>query len=154
DNPLVFEHDQLGGDLVHGGNFFAQHTAFAADAVNAALTQMGVLAERQLDLLLNPGQNRQWPLLLSWQEGAMSGLAGLQITASAVVAEMRMQAQAYATSSIPTNAGNQDIVPMAANAARQAYLQTERLAWLVGALHLGFAQLNALKKAGKAKGSW
>lgn len=154
DNPLTYEADLENpkNGVTHGGNFFAQHVAFTADAINAAITQLGILAERQLDLMVTPSKLTDWPLLLSWDVGSMSGLAGVQIGASALLAEMRAQSQHYANSSIPTNAGNQDIVPMAANAARQAYEQTERLAVLLASLAIAFSQVNALKEAGKIGG--
>jgi len=154
DNPLTFEYDQNQPEsgVAHGGNFFAQHVAFTSDAINSALTQIGILVERQLDLMVTPSKTDNWPLLLSWEVGSMSGLAGVQIGASALLAEMRAQSQQYANTSIPTNAGNQDIVPMAANAARQAYEQTQRLAVLIASLTIAFSQVNALKEAEKITG--
>jgi len=155
DNPIVGQETNSTGlaEIYHGGNFFGQHIAFAADAINAAVTQIGVLVERQIDLLVTPTNYHEVPLLLAWDAGRMSGLAGLQIGASALVAEMRGQCQAYATTSIPTNAGNQDVVPMAANAARQAFEQTDRLSTLIAQLCLCVSQLNALIAEGKASGN-
>lgn len=154
DNPLTFDFDPKNPafGVAHGGNFFAQHIAFVSDAINSAVTQMGILAERQLDLIVTPSRSNGWPLLLSWQEGAMSGLAGVQIGASALIAEMRMNSQAYANSSIPTNAGNQDIVPMATNAARKAHQQTKDLSVLLASLYLAFNQVNELRAAAKISG--
>ncbi len=142
DNPLIFAEQNR---LLHGGNFFAQHVAFAGDAVGAALTQSGLLAERQLDDLLNPTINGGAPLLLAPRPGATSGLAGLQLTITAIAAEMRSHARSHATGTIPTNAGNQDIVPMAAEAARVSYEQNERLAYILAGLHMAVEQLAALR---------
>ena len=58
DNPVFFPEE---GRVVHGGNFFGQQVAFAADALNLALTQLANLAERQLDLLLDPGRSGGLP---------------------------------------------------------------------------------------------
>jgi histidine ammonia-lyase/tyrosine ammonia-lyase len=153
DNPVLAE-GPSGGEpaALHGGNFQAQHLAFAADALNAALTQAGVLAERQVDLLLSPDRNGGAPPLLAWTPGRSSGLAGAQLTATALVAEMRHDAQSDATSSIPTNNDNQDVVSMGALAARSAYAQTDRLAALLAVLGLSLAQLTALRDAGRADG--
>lgn len=148
DNPLVFAEPEP--FVLHGGNFQGQQVAFAADALNAALTQAAVLAERQLAAVCNPQINGGAPLLLAWQPGATSGFAGAQITATAVVAEMRMQAQAHATSSIPTNGGNQDVVSMGTLAARRAYEQTGRLAHVLATTTLAAVQLGALRRAGRA----
>jgi histidine ammonia-lyase/tyrosine ammonia-lyase len=149
DNPVI---DPDGPRVLHGGNFQGQQIAFAADALNAALTQIGVLAERQIDLLLTPDQNGGAPPLLAWTPGPTSGLAGAQLTATALVAELRHDAQMSATFSIPTNGDNQDIVSMGAMAARRAYQQTEHLAPILGVLGMALAQLTHLRRDGRADG--
>jgi tyrosine ammonia-lyase len=150
DNPLFFE----GPAVAHGGNFHGQQIAFAADALNAALVQVAVLAERQLDALVSPGvTNGHAPLLLAWEPGPHSGLAGAQLTATALVAEMRAHGGPAATLSIPTNGGNQDVVSMGTLAARLAYAQTERLAGVLGILALALTQYAHLQAHGKAPGA-
>lgn len=149
DNPVI---DPEAPAVLHGGNFQGQQVAFAADALNEALTQVGVLAERQLDVLLTPDQNGDAPPLLAWTPGPTSGLAGAQLTATALVAELRQHAQMAATSSIPTNNDNQDLVSMGALAARTAHEQTERLAPILAVLGLALAQLTHLRDAGRADG--
>ena len=149
DNPVI---DPDGPDVLHGGNFQGQQVAFAADALNEAVTQIGVLAERQIDVLLSPDQNGGAPPLLAWSPGPTSGLAGAQLTATALVAELRQHAQMAATSSIPTNNDNQDVVSMGALAARTAYEQTERLAPILAILGLSLAQLTHLQAADRADG--
>jgi len=150
DNPLIFDGDEP--VALHGGNFHGQHAAFAADAINAALTQVAVLADRQVDALLNPRINGGAPLLLAARPGPSSGLAGAQLSCTAIVAEMRLRAQAIATSSIPTNGGNQDVVPMANLAARAAYAQTGALASVLAILGMSLSQLAALRLEGVAPG--
>lgn len=155
DNPLLVPgpSDDAPPECLHGGNFHGQQVAFASDALNAALTQAAVLAERQIDLLVTPGTtNEHAPLLLSWEPGPYSGVAGAQITATALVAEMRAHAQPHATFSIPTNAGNQDVVSMGTLAARQAFEQTERFAAVLSVLALTLAQLDFLRRESRASG--
>lgn len=149
DNPVI---DPDAPAALHGGNFQGQQVAFAADALNEALTQVGVLAERQLDLLLTPDQTDGAPPLLAWTPGPTSGLAGAQLTATALVAELRQHAQMAGTSSIPTNGDNQDIVSMGALAARTAYEQTDRLAPILAVLGVALAQLTHLREEGRADG--
>lgn len=149
DNPII---DPEAPAALHGGNFQAQQVGFAADALTEALTQVGVLAERQIDVLLSPDQNGGAPPLLAWQPGPTSGLAGAQLTATALVAELRHNAEMAATSSIPTNNDNQDVVSMGALAARSAHKQTERLAPILAVLGLSLAQLTHLRDAGRAEG--
>src|SRR6056297_1264843 len=131
DNPVIDPEEPA---ALHGGNFQGQQIAFAADALNEALTQVGVLAERQIDVLLSPDQNGGAPPLLAWEPGPNSGLAGAQLTATALVAELRQDAQMSGTSSIPTNGDNQDIVSMGTLAARTAYEQADDLAPILAIL--------------------
>ena len=153
DNPLCFpETDDAPEAMLHGGNFHGQQVAFAADALNAALTQAALLVDRQIDALLNPQINGGAPLLLAWEPGATSGMAGAQLTATALAAEMRADAQAHATATIPTNGGNQDIVSMGALAARRAYQQTDRFAAVLAILGIGLQQLDFLRAEGRAPG--
>lgn len=149
DNPVV--HDGEPGGVIHGGNFQGQQIAFAADAVNAAAVQAAVLAERQLDVLCNP-ELSGGPLLLAWQPGATSGFAGAQLTATALVAEMRMHGGPAATSSIPTNGRNQDVVSMGTMTARLALEQTERLAAVLAVTSMAAEQLSFLRHKGRAQG--
>ncbi|MFB6231769.1 MAG: histidine ammonia-lyase [Salinibacter sp.] len=149
DNPVLDAED---ADVLHGGNFQGQQVAFAADALNEALTQVGVLAERQLDMLLSPDQNGGAPPLLAWEPGPNSGFGGAQLTATALVAEMRSDAQMAATASIPTNGDNQDVVSMGALAARRAYGQTDHLAPILSVAGLALAQLTHLRAGGRADG--
>jgi histidine ammonia-lyase/tyrosine ammonia-lyase len=149
DNPVI---DPEAPAALHGGNFQGQQVAFAADALNEAVTQIGVLAERQLDVLLSSDQNGGAPPLLAWDPGPTSGLAGAQLTATALVAELRQDAQMAGTSSIPTNDDNQDVVSMGALAARTAYEQTEHLAPILAVLGMALAQLTHLRAEGRADG--
>jgi histidine ammonia-lyase len=137
DNPVFFPEERT---VIHGGNFFGQQVAFAADALNLALTQLANLAERQLDLLLDPGRNGGLPLLLSAKPGAQSGLAGVNLAATAIVASMRRYATPASIQSLPTNGHNQDVVPFGTQAALEALRQSERLALVQASLALGIRQ--------------
>ncbi len=137
DNPVFFPED---GRVIHGGNFFGQQVAFAADALNLTLTQLANLAERQLDLLLDPNRNGGLPPLLSAKPGAQSGLAGVNLAATAIVALMRRSATPASIQSLPTNGQNQDVVPFGTQAALEAYRQSERLVLVQASLALGLRQ--------------
>jgi len=159
DNPVLVppstslttatEHEVVARQILHGGNFQTQHIGFAADALNAALTQAGNLVERQLDVLMNPRLNGGAPMLLAFEAGINSGFAGAQLTATAMVSEMRSRCQHYAVGTLPTNGGNQDIVPLGTQAARNAFEQTERLAVLLAILALALQQWNVLCQQGR-----
>ena len=152
DNPFITRDGHGAWQVLHGGNFQGQQVAFASDALNAALVQAAVLAERQIDVLVNPELNAGAPLLLAWEPGATSGVAGAQLTATALVAEMRHHGGPCATMSIPTNGRNQDVVSMGTLAARAAYGQVPRLAAVLAVLAIALDQLTFLRQRGKAPG--
>lgn len=151
DNPIVLGSPQDPA-VLHGGNFQGQQIAFASDTLNAAVAHVAMLIERQLDVLLSPDLNGGAPLLLAWQPGATSGLAGAQITATALTADLRRAAAPSALASIPTNGRNQDLVSMGTMAARVALEQTDRAAAVLAVHALAITQLNFLRNAGRAPG--
>lgn len=154
DNPVICTAmDDHASAALHGGNFQGQQVAFAADALNQALVQAAVLAERQIDVLLNPEFNNAAPLLLAWEPGPDAGLAGAQLTATAIVAEMRHAVTPASVSSIPTNGRNQDVVSMGTLAARTAYRQVDRLAAVLGILGITLDRLTDLRRRGRAEGA-
>ncbi|MFB7453785.1 tyrosine 2,3-aminomutase [Streptomyces sp. NPDC056194] len=116
DNPLFFED----GEVFDGANFHGQPLAFVLDFVTVALTQLGVLAERQLDRLLSGHRDYGLPeFLVAASSGLNCGFAGAQYPASALVAENRTIGPA-STQSVPSNGGHQDVVSMSLVAARNA----------------------------------
>ncbi|GAA2053522.1 histidine ammonia-lyase [Catenulispora yoronensis] len=116
DNPLFFE-DQ---EVFHGANFHGQPVAFVMDFTTIALTQLGVLAERQLNRVLNRHLSYGLPeFLVAGDPGLSSGYAGAQYPATALIAENRTIGPA-STQSVPSNGDNQDIVSMGLIAARNA----------------------------------
>lgn len=124
DNPLFFPET---GEVVHGGNFFGQPGAFAADQLTVALVQLGNLAERQLDLLVDPRRTNGLPPMLSPEPGRHHAVQGVQIGATATVAAMRRAATPASVQSLPTNLHNQDVVPFGTQAAFTALDQARLL---------------------------
>lgn len=137
DNPLFFPDENL---IAHGGNFFGQPTAFAADMLSIVATQMGNLAERQLDLLVDPARSSGLPPMLSPQPGAEHAVQGVQLVTTAIVASMRRACVPASVQSLPTNLHNQDIVPFGTQAALTALEQAQNLRLLQGSLAVGLRQ--------------
>ncbi|SER64713.1 histidine ammonia-lyase [Lentzea xinjiangensis] len=137
DNPLFFPET---GEVVHGGNFFGQPSAFAADQLNVALVQLGNLAERQLDLLVDPHRTNGLPPMLSPQPGQHHAIQGVQLGATATLASMRRAATPASMQSLPTNLHNQDVVPLGTQAALTALDQARLLRYLHAAVALGLRQ--------------
>ncbi|TGN39136.1 aromatic amino acid lyase [Marinobacter confluentis] len=117
DNPILPDNQDR---VLHGGNFYGQHVAFASDALANAVITMGVHAERRIARLCNPRLNKGLPAFLQpEQPGLQSGFMGAQVTASALLAEMRIKATPASIQSIPTNGDNQDVVTMGTIGARR-----------------------------------
>ncbi|MEO1749810.1 MAG: aromatic amino acid ammonia-lyase, partial [Pseudomonadota bacterium] len=117
DNPVVVDEEPF---ALHGGNFYGQHVGFASDALIAPVIKLGVLLERQLARLTDPVFNKGLPAFLQpRQSGLNSGFMGAQVTASALVAEMRSVAVPASMQAVPTNGNNQDVNTMGTVAARK-----------------------------------
>jgi histidine ammonia-lyase len=137
DNPLFFPDN---GSVVHGGNFFGQPAAFAADMLAMVTGQLGNLAERQLDLLVDPARNGGLPPMLAAGPGQQHGMQGVQLATTAFVAEIRRAAMPASMQSLPTNLHNQDVVPFGTQAALRAYDMAALLRLLRGSLAVGLRQ--------------
>ncbi len=117
DNPLVFPN----GDVVSGGNFHGQPVAQALDVLALTLTTLQAIAERRVERLVNPDLSQGLPAFLTRDPGLSSGYMMVQITAAALVAESRSIAMPASIGSIPTDANQEDFVPMGMGAAFKAH---------------------------------
>jgi histidine ammonia-lyase len=116
DNPLVFEN----GDVISGGNFHGQPVAQALDVLALTLTTLQAIAERRIERLVNPDLSQGLPAFLTKEPGLCSGLMMVQIAAASLVAESRVLAMPASIGSIPTDANQEDFVPMGMAAAFKA----------------------------------
>lgn len=144
DNPILPDNVD---DVLHGGNFYGQHVAFASDALSNAVITMAVHAERRIARLCNPRLNRGLPAFLQpEQPGLRSGFMGAQVTASALLAEMRTKSTPASIQSIPTNGDNQDVVTMGTIAARRTAELLDLLDFLLAIDALMVAQAVDLRR--------
>jgi len=102
--------------------------------------QLGNLAERQLDLLVDPGRNGGLPPMLAAGPGRQHGLQGVQLASTALIAEIRRDAMPASMQSLPTNLHNQDVIPLGTQAALRALDQARLLRLICGSLALGLRQ--------------
>jgi histidine ammonia-lyase len=130
DNPLVFE-----AGIVSGGNFHGAPLALALDYLAIALCQLAGISERRTERLLNPSLNEGLPAFLASQPGLESGLMMAQVTAAALIAEMRVLAAPASTGSIPTSGNQEDFVSMGMTSALK-FEQAVALARMVIAIEL------------------
>lgn len=115
DNPIISPQD---ANVFHGGNFHGDYVALEMDKMRIAVTKMIMLAERQLNYLLNDKLNQKLPPFLNLGIlGLNYGMQGMQFTATSTTAECQTLSNPMYIHSIPNNNDNQDIVSMGTNAA-------------------------------------
>jgi histidine ammonia-lyase len=136
DNPLVFPE----GDVISGGNFHGQPVAQALDFLATALTTLQAIAERRVERLVNPDLSQGLPAFLTADPGLCSGFMMVQISAASLVAESRALAMPASIGSIPTDANQEDFVPMGMAAAWKAQRILANAQRVVGAELLCAAQ--------------
>tara|TARA_A100000171_G_C2140435_1_gene155157 strand:+ start:8386 stop:9912 length:1527 start_codon:yes stop_codon:yes gene_type:complete len=115
DNPII---DLKTRQVYHGGNFHGDYVSLEMDKLKLVVTKMTMLAERQLNYLLNSKLNDILPPFVNMGAlGLNFGMQGAQFTATSTTAESQMLSNPMYVHSIPNNNDNQDIVSMGANAA-------------------------------------
>lgn len=148
DNPLILAAE---GRVVHGGNFHGQPVAMALDRLKAALVALGVAGERRIARVLDARlSNGLPPFLIRGDAGLQNGFMGLQYGATTIAAEQALLAAPASIRSLPTNANNQDMVPMGMLAARHAMRVLDGARKLVAIELLCAAQALDLRGVGRA----
>ncbi len=116
DNPII---DRKHQNIFHGGNFHGDYVSLEMDKLKIAVTKLSMLAERQLNFLLNPHLNNKLPAFVNFGRlGLNFGIQGIQYPAVSNVAENQTLSNPMYIHSIPNNNDNQDIVSMGCNAAQ------------------------------------
>ena len=124
DNPMVLPD----GRVASCGNFHGAPLAFAADALAIAIAEVGAIAERRTDRLLDASRSAGLPPFLAPDAGVNSGLMIAQYTQAAMVAENRRLAAPAGVGSLPTSAMQEDHVSMGWAAARKLRTAVDNLA--------------------------
>lgn len=115
DNPIINVAEQ---QVYHGGNFHGDYISLEMDKLKIVVTKLTMLAERQLNYLLNYKINEILPPFVNLGKlGFNFGMQGVQFTATSTTAESQMLSNPMYVHSIPNNNDNQDIVSMGTNAA-------------------------------------
>ena len=136
DNPLVLSD----GAIVSGGNFHAQHVAFAADQIALAISEIGSIAQRRIALMVDPTLSYGLPAFLTPNPGVNSGFMVAEVTSAALMSENKQRANPCSTDSTPTSCNQEDHVSMACHAARRLGPMNENLSQIIGIELLTSAQ--------------
>jgi histidine ammonia-lyase len=115
DNPVVLPD----GRVESCGNFHGAPLAAVCDFLAVAAAQVGAIAERRTDRLLDRARSHGLPPFLSEDAGVNSGLMLAQYTQAAMVAESRRLAAPASVDSLPSSAMQEDHVSMGWGAARK-----------------------------------
>jgi histidine ammonia-lyase len=117
ENPLIFPGRKI---ILSGGNFHGEPVAFAMDFLAIAMTELGNIAERRIDRLINPASNMGLPNFLIADNGLNSGFMIAHVTATALASENKSLAHPASVDNIPTSANQEDHVSMGTIGARKA----------------------------------
>ena len=115
DNPVVLDD----GRVESVGNFHGAPLGFACDFLAIAAAEVGAIAERRIDRLLDASRSHGLAPFLADDPGVDSGLMLAHYTAAALVAENRRLAAPASVDSLPTSALQEDHVSMGWAAARK-----------------------------------
>jgi histidine ammonia-lyase len=129
DNPMVLPD----GRVESCGNFHGAPIGFVCDFLAIAAAEVGAIAERRTDRLLDAGRSHGLPAFLTKDPGVNSGLMIAQYTQAAMVAENRRLAAPASVDSLPTSAMQEDHVSMGWGAARKLRTSVANLTRILAA---------------------
>ncbi|MFF3327736.1 histidine ammonia-lyase [Streptomyces sp. NPDC002889] len=115
DNPVVLPD----GRVESNGNFHGAPVAYVLDFLAIVAADLGSIAERRTDRLLDKNRSHGLPPFLADDAGVDSGLMIAQYTQAALVSEMKRLAVPASADSIPSSAMQEDHVSMGWSAARK-----------------------------------
>ncbi len=127
DNPMILPD----GRVESCGNFHGAPLAHACDFLAIAASDVGAIAERRTDRLLDAGRSHGLPPFLAEDAGVNSGMMIAQYTQAAMVAEGRRLAVPAGVDSLPTSAMQEDHVSMGWGAARKLRASVDNLARVI-----------------------
>ncbi|WP_367049198.1 histidine ammonia-lyase [Streptomyces sp. Je 1-332] len=127
DNPVVLPD----GRVESNGNFHGAPVAYVLDFLAIAAADLGSIAERRTDRLLDKNRSHGLPPFLADDAGVDSGLMIAQYTQAALVSEMKRLAVPASADSIPSSAMQEDHVSMGWSAARKLRTAVDNLTRIV-----------------------
>lgn len=146
DNPVVLPD----GVVASNGNFHGAPVAYVLDFLAIAAADLGSMAERRTDRMLDPARSIGLPAFLAFNAGVDSGLMIAQYTQAALVSENKRLATPASVDSIPSSAMQEDHVSMGWSAARKLRKVIDNLTHILGIELLTAARAVELRKGLKA----
>jgi histidine ammonia-lyase len=115
DNPVVL----TDGTISSNGNFHGAPVGYVLDFLAIAVADLGSMAERRTDRMLDKNRSHGLPPFLAHDPGVDSGLMIAQYTQAGLVSENKRLAVPASVDSIPSSAMQEDHVSMGWHAARK-----------------------------------
>jgi histidine ammonia-lyase len=129
DNPLIFPDEDK---VISGGNFHGEPVAFAMDTLGMVVSELGNIADRRVEQMLNPALNRGLNPFLAPRPGLDSGFMIAQVTTAALVSENKVHSHPSSVDSVPTSANQEDHVSMGTIGALKARTIIENVSIILG----------------------
>lgn len=123
DNPVVLPD----GRVESNGNFHGAPVGYVLDFLAIAAADLGSMAERRTDRMLDQNRSNGLPPFLANDPGVDSGLMIAQYTQAGLVSENKRLAAPASVDSIPTSGMQEDHVSMGWSAARKLRKVIENL---------------------------
>ncbi|MBB5939182.1 histidine ammonia-lyase [Streptomyces zagrosensis] len=131
DNPVVLRGPDGTGRVESNGNFHGAPIAYVLDFLAIAVADLGSIAERRTDRLLDKNRSHGLPPFLAADAGVDSGLMIAQYTQAALVSELKRLAVPASVDSIPSSAMQEDHVSMGWSAARKLRTAVDNLTRII-----------------------
>jgi histidine ammonia-lyase len=138
DNPLLLGTPDA-YRVVSQANPHGQSVAMAADLLAIAMAELGSIAERRLDRLINPTVSGL-PAFLVSQPGVNSGMMIVQYVAASLCAENRQMAQPAVIDNYVTSGLQEDHLSMGTSAALKLHKVLENVTQILAIEYLLAAQ--------------
>jgi histidine ammonia-lyase len=123
DNPVVLPD----GTISSNGNFHGAPVGYVLDFLAIATADLGSMAERRTDRMLDAKRSHGLPPFLADDAGVDSGLMIAQYTQAGLVSENKRLAVPASVDSIPSSAMQEDHVSMGWHAARKLRTAVDNL---------------------------
>ncbi|HXW78431.1 MAG TPA: histidine ammonia-lyase [Acidimicrobiales bacterium] len=128
DNPVVLED----GRVSSNGNFHGAPLGYVLDFLAIGVADLGSIAERRTDRLLDPARSHGLPAFLAADPGVDSGLMLAHYTQASLVSQSKRLAVPASVDSLPTSAMQEDHVSMGWDAGRKLRLALRHLTSVLG----------------------
>jgi histidine ammonia-lyase len=139
-----------GGRVESNGNFHGAPVGYVLDFLAIAAADLGSIAERRTDRLLDKNRSHGLPPFLADDPGVDSGLMIAQYTQAALVSENKRLAVPASVDSIPSSAMQEDHVSMGWSAARKLRHAIDNLTRIIAVELVAAARAIEIRVQGSA----